>query len=555
MRVTSAVIAASALAALALPSFPAEEIPEQGEGLKRIDWTQFFPPGDSWKKYEQTYVFVNGAEPKTLDPHKMTGVPEHRIAMGMFEGLVNLHPATLQPIPGAAEWWEMNADGTLYTFHLRKGMTWSNGDPLTAEDFVWSWKRALDPATLSQYSDMLYAVDGAEAFNLGKEKDFAKVGIKAADPLTFEVRLHAATAYFLELLAHETLAPVHRATVEKWGADWTRPEHIVVNGPFTLAAWRLRDAVELTKNPRYWNAANVRLEKIVARALDNRDTAMNEYKTGGVDWIDTVPAKRVEEAQADPDYYATPYLGSYFYRINTTKKPLDDARVRKALNLAINKAEVCEKTLKAGQIPAMGIVPPNMRGYAPLEGLAYDPKKARELLTEAGFPDGKGFPEFELIYNNDETHKTVAEVITAMWRETLGIRVRLQQKEWQTYLEDQKNMNYEIARAAWIGDYCDPNTFLDMFATGRGNNETGWSNTKYDNLLVAASKETDSKKRMALLHEAEQILCVEDLPILPIYYYVNQGMLRPRVKGWAENLRDHHPFQFMYIDGPPAKAK
>jgi oligopeptide transport system substrate-binding protein len=531
------------------------ELPLQGPGLKNVDWASFFPAGDGWRNSEQTYVFNNGAEPKTLDPHKMTGVPEHRIAMAMFEGLVNMHPATLQPIPGCAEWWESNADGTVYTFHLRPKMTWSNGDPLTAADFVWSWQRALEPETLSQYADMFFAVEGAEDFNTGKTKDFGKVGVKALDPMTLQVTLHAPTAYFLELLAHETLMPLHRATVEKFGAEWTKPEHIVSNGPFTLATWRLRDAVELKKNPRYWNAGIVRLEKIVAKAIDDLDTSMNEFKTGGVDWIDTVPAKRVEEGQADPDYYATPYLGSYFYRINVTRKPMDDPRVRRALNLAINKTEVCEKVLKAGQIPAMGLVPPNMRGYTTLEGLAYDPKKARALLAEAGFPDGKDFPEVELLYNNNETHKTVAEVITSMWRETLGVRVRLAQREWQAYLEDQKNMNYQIARAAWIGDYCDPNTFLDMFVTGRGNNETGWSNKKYDDLLAAATRETDMKRRMDLLHQAEVILCAEDLPILPIYYYVNQGMLRSRVKGWHENLRDNHPYQFIYIDGPPAKSK
>jgi oligopeptide transport system substrate-binding protein len=248
MRSAALLLSFAAVACLGGPSLAGDEIPLQGEGLKAIDWSRFFPAGDSWKKFEQTYVFNNGAEPKTLDPHKMTGVPEHRIAMAMFEGLVNLHPATLQPIPGAAEWWEINADGTVYTFHLRPNMTWSNGDPLMASDFVWSWQRALEPETLSQYADMFFAVEGAEDFNTGKNKDFTKVGVKALDPATLQVTLHAPTAYFLELLAHETLMPLHRATVEKFGADWTKPEHIVSNGPFRLVERRVRDRLRLERS-------------------------------------------------------------------------------------------------------------------------------------------------------------------------------------------------------------------------------------------------------------------------------------------------------------------
>jgi oligopeptide transport system substrate-binding protein len=529
-----------------------KDFPTQGPELRKIDWKAFFPEGDGWKKSKQVLVFNNDGEPKTLDPGLMTGNIEHTLAMAMFEGLTTLHPDTLQPLPGAAEWWEISPDGLTYTFHLRPGMKWSNGDAFTAEDFRWSWERALSPALASQYADILYAIDGSEAFNKGETKDFSKVGVRVVDPTTLVVRLRSPTPYFLELTSFETLMPVHRATVEKWGAEWTKPEHVVSNVPFVLAAWRPKDAVEMTPNPRWWNRPIVRLERVIVKCLDDVDTSLNEYKAGSVDWIRQVPALRVEEAQADPDYFVTPYMTTWFLRINVTKKPFDDVRVRKAFDLAINKKEICEKTLKAGQMPAMGAVPPGIHGYPELQGLAYDPKAARKLLAEAGYADGKGFPEVELLYNVNESHKVVSEAISSMWREVLGVRVRLQQREWQAYLEDQKNMNYQIARAGWIGDYADPNTFLDMWCKGRGNNETGWENEEYDSLLKAATLEQDPPKRLALLQKAERILCVDDLPIIPIYYYVNQGMLRPSVKNWYPNLRDLHPLQYVYIDGPSA---
>ena len=549
-------VPALALAALlvAVPA-RASDLPREGEALKEIDWTQFFEPGDGWKKHEQVLVFNNHAEPKTLDPAIMTGVPEHTLALALYEGLTTHHPSTLQPLPGAAEWWEISADGLTYTFHLRDGAKWSNGDPLTAEDFRWSWQRALAPETASQYADMLYSIEGAEEFNTGKAKDFSQVGVEVVDGTTLRVRLRAPTPYFLEIVSFETLMPVHRATIEKWGAQWTHPEHFVGNGPFVLSAWKPRDAIEMTPNPHWWNHGMVRLKLIRARALDEVNTSLSEYLAGGVDWIREVPVMRVEEVQTHPDYYVSPYLGVYFFRFNVTRKPFDDVRVRKSFNLALNKQALCENTMKAGQIPATGAVPPGIHGYPEFEGLPYDPARAKQLLAEAGYPGGADFPEVELLYNNSESHKRVCEVIGSMWREVLGVRVELRQREWQVYLEDQKNMNYQVARAGWIGDYADPNTFLDMWVTGRGNNETGWSNPKYDALIAAAARETDFEKRMKLFQDAERILCVEDLPILPIYYYVNQGMLRPRLRGWSENIRDLHPFQYMYLDGPSASGK
>ncbi len=530
-------------------------IPRQGAALAEIEWSTMFPAGDGWRAFEQEFVFNNAAEPETLDPHLMTGVPEHSLALALFEGLTSHHPETLQAVPGVAAWWEISRDGLTYTFHLRDDARWSNGDPVTARDFAWSWQRALEPTTASQYAYQFYAVKNAEAFNKGSVKDIADVGFEATDDRTFVVTLAAPTPYFLDLTSFETLMPVHRASVEKHGSTWTRPENFVGNGPFTLAEWKPRDEIVMTPNPHYWNASIVRLTKIRAKAMDDMNTAYNEYLAGSLDWLKAIPQKRVDEVQLHPDYYVWPYLGCYFFRFNVTKEPFDDVRVRRAFNLAVNKESLCVETLKAGQIPATGYVPPGIHGYAGIQGERYDPAKAKELLAAAGYPGGEGFPEVELVYNTSESHKQACEVISSMWREVLGVNVKLLNMEWKVYLDDVDNLRYQIARAGWIGDYTDPNTFMDMFVTGGGNNNTGWGSPEYDQLIRDAAVEQDAAARAQLFRRAEKILCVEDLPILPLYFYVNQGVLRPRVKGLAENIRDLHPFQYIYLDGPPATGK
>jgi oligopeptide transport system substrate-binding protein len=530
--------------------------PPQGESLKAFDWDQFFPPGDAWKKTPQIFAWNNDTEPETLDPAVMTGVTEHNIAMALFEGLTSLHPATMDPVPGVAEWWEISPDGLVYTFHLRKNAKWSNGDPVTAEDFRWSWDRALTPATECQYAEMFFPIRGAERLYAeraaGKPADFATTGVEVVDPHTLRITLHAPTAYFLEICAFETLMPVHRGTVEKHGKEWTQPGKLVGNGPFALDVWKPRDRIEVVPNPHWWNRRIVRLERMLIGAIDDQSTAYNKYLEGAVDWIRSIGASKVEEAQAHPDYYVSPYLGSYFFRFNVTRKPFDDVRVRKAFTQAVDKRAVCETVLKAGQKPATGVVSPGIRGYPELEGLPYDPRRARELLAEAGYPGGRGFPEVELLYNTSESHKQVCEQLVEMWKTTLGVKIQLANREWKVYLEDTRKKDYQVVRGAWIADYQDPSTFLDMWCTDRGNNNTGWSNPKYDALLVAAGKELDPAKRYELLAQAERILCVDEVPILPVYYYVNQGMLRPRVKGWSENVRDLHPCQFVWLDGPAA---
>jgi oligopeptide transport system substrate-binding protein len=515
------------------------------------------PSDDRWKSVPQVFTFNNGAEPETLDPTLMTGVPEHRLAGAIFEGLVGQHPETLQPVPGVAERWEMSPDGLVYTFHLRENAMWSNGDKVTAQDFAGSWERALTPATASQYAYMLYPIKNAEAFNKVGADDghggkrpavpFSDVGVQVVDARTLRVTLANPCAYFLDLVAFETLMPVPLEVVKKFGDHWTRPENIVGNGPFTVKEWLPNQRITFEKSPRYWDAQNVHLTRVVALPYEDNETAYKLFQQGDCDWLSDVPVAKIDECKRLPEFYVTPYLGTYFYRLNVTRPPLNDPRVRRALSMAIDRQPITRDLLKAGQVPATWFCPA-MPGYQPPTGLAFNRDEARRLLAEAGFPDGKGFPTVELLYNTLDTHKLIAENVVQQWRENLGITVSLRNSEWKVYLNDVQHLQYSMARAAWIGDYCDPNTFLDMFVTDGGNNETGWSNARYDALIRQAGLEVDPVKRARILRDAEVILVEQELPIIPIYIYVNKGLKKNKVQGFFENVRDAHPFQYLWIE-------
>jgi len=499
---------------------------------------------------EKVFRFNNGAEPKTLDPALMTGVPEHRIAMALFEGLVTYHPETLEPAPGVAKSWEVSDDGRTYTFHLRESV-WSNGNPLTAEDFLYAWRRALAPETAAEYAYQLWYIRNARAYTEGKLTDFSGVGVRASDAHTIVITLERPTPFFLGLVAFETFMPVHRGCIETRGDRWTRPEHIVSNGPFALEDWRPHDRIVMRRNPRYWDAANVKLDRVVAYAIANENTALLRYKTGGLDWIPALPAPQIPELKKRPDYHKEPYLGTYFYRFNCKRKPFEDPRVRRAFHLALDKAKICTYVLHGEYQPATTFVPPMIPPYKPPDGLATDPEKAAKLLAEAGYPNGKGFPRVTLVYNTTRQNEQISVVAQHMWKKVLGVDVNLVNQEWQVYLDTMRKLDYDIARSAWIGDYMDPNTFLDMFVTDGGNNRTGWSHERYDALIAEAAGTADPKTRTALLREAEEILVVRELPILPVYFYSSLSLRRASVKGFHGNPRNLHPFK--YIDVAPAR--
>ncbi len=374
------------------------------------------------------------------------------------------------------------------------------------------------------------------------------VAIKAENDDTLVLKLDNRTPYFSELVAFYPLFPVNRECVEEHGApDWTKPENIVCNGPFRLEFRRIRDRVRMVKNETYWNADNVSLEIVDAMAIKSENTSLNMYLTGQLDWSTLIPHSVIPIVKDREDFKTAPQLATYFYRVNVEREGVSDVRVRRALNMAIDKAAICEKLLKAGQQPARHLVPPGMAGYKSPMTDEYNPQKARELLAEAGYPGGKNFPKVQVLYNTSEGHRTIAEVIQRQWSENLGVNIELRNLEWGSYLDTVNQTDYEIARAGWIGDYPDPNTFLDMFKTGGENNETNWSSKEYDKLLQLAREETDPQKRAEHLAKAERIL-MDELPILPIYFYVSNNMVKPHVQGFYPNIQDVHPLDLIRIE-------
>ncbi|MFT5286262.1 MAG: oligopeptide transport system substrate-binding protein [Planctomycetota bacterium] len=648
------------------------------------------PPAD--------FSFNNGTEVQGLDPATVTGVPEGRVMRALYEGLYIKHPRTLQPIPAAATSYEISEDGRTYTFHLRENSVWTNGDPVIAQDFEYSWERLLNPSTAAEYAYQLWYVTGAKQYTLlpsdyayapgdsgvwvreiepgvirlgltgfaltesgvegtldlsgdvgtrvesgglllqrsGREFNFPisgkvralntehsfvvksllddpyengwmielevdvdayqsalangsliegetyrketiwpnEVGVHAEDDYTLVVKLDNPVAFFIQLTTFYPTFPINPRAMEaakatwpdNWSTKWLRPEHIVTNGPFTLQERRINDRLRLAKNETYWDKDNVAFNTIDVFPIESYQTMLNLYLTGGVGWIDRVSTNQVPRLLPREDFNPIPYLGTYFFRVNTTKPPFDNPKIRRALALTIDRRAICEKIMKAGQKPSWSLVPPGLEGYATGEAMmrhtpvaddysnyeesfAKDIAEAHALIEEAGFgPNGKDFPNFELHYNTSEAHRDIAEVVADSWKKNLDLDARLLNQEWKVYLDTQQNLGYDVSRSAWIGDYIDPNSFLDMFVTGNENNKTGWGNPEYDALVARAAAEFELAERMRLLSQAEAIL-MEELPILPIYFYTTQSIYNPRVGGFYNNpLDEHFPKHWYWMD-------
>ena len=500
-------------------------------------------------------VIINGGEPDTIDPAKIRGQPEGRVAYSLFEGLTRYNVGGTTE-PGMAERWEISPDGLTYTFHLRPKIQWSNGEPVTAGDFVWAWLRALREPE-AEYKYQLYYVRGGEAY--GEAKNDAvrpppdTVAVRAPDSRTLVVELKNPTPFFVDLCAFYTLMPIHRATVEaaeKAGESWLRPGRMVNNGPFLFTEWRLNDRIRLTRNPRYWDAANTGMETVDILPAPSPNTAFNFYHSGVADLIldkSLVPTSLVPELKKRADYHATPILATYFLRYNVTRKPFDDVRVRKAFSLVVDKALLTGKVTQAGEPPTNAFVPPGTAGYQPPEGIKRDPDAARKLFAEAGFPGGAGFPVIHYLYTNrSETDEKIAVELQAMLKRELGISVLLAKQEWAVYLNSLSALDYDLCRSSWVGDYNDPNTFLDMFLTGGGNNNTGWSSKRYDELIALAAKDTDQQTRFAHFREAETMIIRDEMPICPLFNYVVIMFYNERLGGIAGNLMDEHPFRTLH---------
>lgn len=495
-------------------------------------------------------VLLNGAEPESLDPAIVTGQPEIRVVTALFEGLLAYGSTEEKPRPGMAEKWEISKDGLVYTFHIRHDARWSNGDPLTARDFKASWQRALAPETASDYSSQLYFIKNGKPFNEGKIKDFSQVGVKVLDDHTLQVTLEDPTPFFLPLCAFSTLCPVPLAVVQKYGDNWIKPEHIVSNGPYTLASWRVNDRIRLVKNPLYWDAAHVSLKTIDLLPTSDAMTALNFYLLGQADLMmdkGLTPVSLITELKRRPDFHSSPFLGTYFMRFNCSRPPFNDARVRKAFSLVVDKQLLVDKITRAGEPPASSFVPPGTPGYTSPPGLERNPDLARKLLAEAGFPGGRGFPRVNYLYSSGDLNEKIAIELQSMFSRELGVDVGLQKQEWKVYLNSMQELDYDIARSSWVGDYADANTFLNMFVTGDGNNDAGWSDPAYDALIADAKHEADTTKRADFYRRAETILVDQEAPICPLYYYVGiQIYDNNKIGGIGPSLVDEHPFKDMY---------
>ncbi|HCR36584.1 MAG TPA: peptide ABC transporter substrate-binding protein [Opitutae bacterium] len=503
----------------------------------------------------QTLLVGNAAEPEELDPHLTTGVTELKIELALFEGLTTQHPQTLAPQPGVAESWAISDDGRTYTFHLRPDARWSNGDPVTAKDFVFSYKRILSPNLGAPYASMLYLIANAELYNLGELKDFNEVGIKAIDSHTLEIKLEQPTPYFLSMLGHMAFYPVHPPTILKFGAidargtGWTRPSKITSNGPFMLKDWIVGDCITVIKNPQYHKAAQVKLEEIRFYPMENMHTEERAFRAGQLHITETFPGDKLEAYRKENSPYLQihPYLGIEFYWFNMNRPPFHDVRVRQALALAINRKALVENVAKRGQLAAYSMTPPDIGGYTSENHLQESVTEAQRLLAEAGYPNGEGFPKVELTFNTSVDRRKIAEAVQAMWKENLNINVSLLNQEWKYFLTTRNEGNYDICRGGGIGDYVDPYTFLELFESSCTNNQGGWSNGEYDLLMEKASRTTDQQKRFEVMQKAESI-ALEGMPVIPVFYFNSASLVQTSVHGWYPNLLNIHPYQYIWLE-------
>ncbi|MEK7706927.1 MAG: peptide ABC transporter substrate-binding protein, partial [Verrucomicrobiota bacterium] len=504
-------------------------------------------------------VIINGTEPESLDPHIITGVAEMRITKALFDGLTKLDPRTASPGPALAERWDISADGRVYTFHLRTNAVWSTGEPITAGDAVYSWFRALNPATAGDYAGQLFYIKGAEDWYNGKIKDASQVGIHALDDFTLRVELNSPLAFFPDLCAFPTLAVVPRQAIERYGDRWLHAQPLPVSGAFQLGAWRINDKVRLVRNPRYWDAANTASAIIDVLPVGSPNTALNLYETGVADIVwdkDLVPAELMDVLVTRPDFHTFDYLGTYFYRFNVTRPPFNDARVRRAFALATDKRRLIKKITKGAEKPASHFVPGGVTNYEPPDGLSYDPEAARKLFAEAGYPGGKGFPRFAYMFSSAggggaKVPGQIGIELQEMWREALGVEAELRQIERKVFFNAQSRLDYDISASSWVGDYNDANTFLDLFTSTSGNNRTGWKNPRYDALIHEANQQTDRKKRAEIFRQAELILIAEEAPVVPIYFYAGFNYFDPKkIGGIWQNILDEHPMQYIFKRSP-----
>ncbi len=526
--------------------------------MNRRQWLATVPPaaaltlaGCGRLEERADLVFINPSEPETLDPAQASDQSSGRVITSIYEGLMRWDEAG-QAIPGVAEAPpEVSGDGLRYTFRLRGDARWSNGEPVTARDFVDSWERVLNPKTAADYVTLLHLIRNAKPYSEGKLADFAQVGVSAPDERTLVVTLEQPAPYFTDLCAFTTYCPVHIRSLAAAGADAWEPGRIVGNGPYRLAEWRLNYRVVLEKSPTYWERDAVAMERVELRTVTNAVSALNYFVTGTADLAmdkNGVPASLVDSLRRQPYFHSGPMLASGFMRFNcaVADGPFADPRVRRAFGLCIDRQRLVERVTRMGEPAAFSLVPPGCgAGYEPPrpEPL-YDIAEARQLMAAAGYPGGKGFPLVRYLFPTLETDMAMAVELQVMWESALGVKILPQKQEWKVYLDTMRSINYDIARSSWVGDYNDPSTFLELFIGDNGNNRTGWRSPEYDAWIAEAAAEVDPARRYSLFQQAERWLIQTHAVIAPVWHYVGVQFYWPdKLAGVRTNLLDEHPFR------------
>lgn len=481
------------------------------------------------KTDKDTFVFRVHSEPPNVDPAQGVDNVSIDIMNNVNEGLMQFDP-DMKPIPALAESHKISADGKTYTFKLRQGAVWSDGVPLRAQHFVDAWERMLNPKTAAEYAYFLYDIEGAELYNQGKLAEFSKVGTKAIDDLTLEVKLARPASYWLALTAAPVMFPQRLDVIAKGGDRWTEPEHFVGMGPYVIKVWEHDKRMVLERNEKYWGP-KPKIARAVALIVEEATTAINLFESGQVDLVRRLPPLDIERFKSTPFYGQRTYLRGYYYAFNNIKKPFTDSKVRQALGHAIDRNEL-PKILKGGQVPSTSWIPAGMLAHNPNIGLKFDPDLAKKLLAEAGFPGGKGFPRVKMVYDVREDNKVVAEALQQMWKKTLGIEFEIQTMEWKVYLEALRTDAPPVFRLGWGADFPDPHNFMDLFLTKSGNNNTRWGNKNYDELIAKGSAERDEKKRSAIYDKAQKILLEESAAIVPLFNESITYLRQPRVKNF-----------------------
>lgn len=488
---------------------------------------------------KQTLVRNNGSEVQSLDPHKIEGVPESNINRDLFEGLL-ISDVDGKPSPGVAEKWE-NKDFKVWTFHLRKDAKWSDGTPVTAQDFVYSWQRLANPNTASPYASYLQYghIVNIDDIIAGK-KPITDLGVKALDDHTFEVTLSEPVPYFYKLLVHSSVSPVPRAAVEKFGEKWTQPANIVTNGAYKLKDWVVNERIVLERNTNYWDNAKTIINQVTYLPISSEVTDVNRYRSGEIDMTyNNMPIELFQKLKKEipNEVHVDPYLCTYYYEINNQKAPFNDVRVRTALKLALDRDIIVNKVKNQGDLPAYSFTPPYTDGAKLVEPEWFKwsqekrNEEAKKLLAEAGYTAEKPLT-FDLLYNTSDLHKKLAIAAASIWKKNLGANVKLENQEWKTFLDTRHQGNYDVSRAGWCADYNEPTSFLNMVLSDSSNNTVHYKSPAFDKLIADTLKVTDEAQRSELYSKAEQQLD-KDSAIVPVYYYVNARLVKPWVGGYS----------------------